>query len=89
MWGLVRQSCLPVFLRSADNIDVLGLLFQLLPKLVQSLGDGQQIDEKLLDECCLLPNQIMIPQVHQTNSITAVATPNLFYQNFPLQLNMD
>ena len=48
MWGLVRQSCLPVFLRSADNIDVLGLLFQLLSKLVQSLGDGQQIDEGLL-----------------------------------------
>lgn len=41
----------------------------------------------LPDDCCLLPNQIMIPQLHQGNSITAIATPVLFYQNFPLQVN--
>lgn len=44
-------------------------------------------DNALLpDDCCLLPNQIMIPQLHQGNSITAIATPVLFYQNFPLQV---
>ena len=40
----------------------------------------------LPDDCCLLPNQIMIPQLHQGNSITAIATPVLFYQSFPLQV---
>lgn len=40
----------------------------------------------LPDDCCLLPNQIMIPQLHQGNSITAIATPVLFYQNYPLQV---
>ncbi|XP_012243503.1 mediator of RNA polymerase II transcription subunit 16 isoform X1 [Bombus vosnesenskii] len=88
IWGLLRPSCLPVFLRSADNLDVLALLFRLLSKLVQPNGDAQtqQVDDGLIDDCCLLPNQIMIPQLHQGNSITAIATPVLFYQNFPLQL---
>lgn len=91
IWGLLRPSCLPVFVRSADNIDVLGLLFQLLSKLVQPSGETQQqqVDDQLVDDCCLLPNQIMIPQVHQANSITAIATPILFYQSFPLQLEYD
>jgi hypothetical protein len=40
------------------------------------------------DDCCLIPNQIMIPQVHQANSITAIATPILFYQSFPLQVKL-
>ncbi|CAD1478310.1 unnamed protein product, partial [Heterotrigona itama] len=51
IWGLLRPSCLPVFLRSADNLDVLALLFRLLSKLVQPNGDGQaqQVDDGLID----------------------------------------
>lgn len=86
IWGLLRVSCLPVFLKSADNIDVLKLLFELLSKLVQSNNENQQIDDQLIDDCCLLPNQIMVSEVHQKNSITAVATPGIFFQSFPLQL---
>lgn len=49
IWGLLRPSCLPVFFRSADNLDVLGLLFRLLSKLVQSSGDtSQRIDDGLI-----------------------------------------
>ncbi|XP_008557863.1 mediator of RNA polymerase II transcription subunit 16 [Microplitis demolitor] len=90
IWGLLRPSCLPVFFRSADNLDVLGLLFRLLSKLVQSSGDtSQRIDDGLIDDCCLLPNQIMIPQLHQANGITAIASPVLFYQSLPLQLEFN
>lgn len=85
-WGLLRSSCLPVFLKSADNVDVLGLIFQLLSKLVQSNNENQQLYDQLIDDCCLLPNQIMVSEVHQTNSITSIATPNLYYQSFPIQL---
>ncbi|XP_046480367.1 mediator of RNA polymerase II transcription subunit 16 isoform X1 [Neodiprion pinetum] len=88
IWGLLRPSCLPVFLRNTDNLDALPLLFRLLSRLVQLNGENQQqqIDEGLIDECCHLPNQIMIPQLHQASSITAIATPMLFCQNLPLQL---
>ncbi|XP_033214135.1 mediator of RNA polymerase II transcription subunit 16-like [Belonocnema kinseyi] len=86
IWGLLRSSCLPVFLRSVDNLDVLALLFRLLSKLVPPNGDAQQIDDSLIDECCLLPNQILIPQLHQPNNITEIASPALSYQNLPLQL---
>ncbi|KAG5318992.1 MED16 polymerase, partial [Pseudoatta argentina] len=51
IWGLLRPSCLPVFLRSADNLDVLALLFCLLSKLVQPNGDTQQqVDDGLIGE---------------------------------------
>ncbi|KMQ93317.1 mediator of rna polymerase ii transcription subunit 16-like protein [Lasius niger] len=51
IWGLLRPSCLPVFLRSTDNLDVLALLFCLLSKLVQPNGDTQQqqqVDDGLI-----------------------------------------
>ncbi|KAK0073415.1 hypothetical protein PV326_013444, partial [Microctonus aethiopoides] len=48
MWGLVRESCLPVFFRSADNLDVLALLYRLLSKLVQCTDTSQQIDDGLI-----------------------------------------
>jgi hypothetical protein len=44
IWGLLRQSCLPVFVRSAENLDVLALLFKLLSRLIQT----SEADENLL-----------------------------------------
>ncbi|XP_012219680.1 mediator of RNA polymerase II transcription subunit 16 isoform X1 [Linepithema humile] len=88
-WGLLRPSCLPVFTRCVDNLDVLALLYRLLSKLLQPNSDTQQqqlMDDSLIDGCCLLPNQVMIPQLYQSNSIIAVVSPILFYQNLPLQL---
>ncbi|XP_021920411.1 mediator of RNA polymerase II transcription subunit 16 isoform X2 [Zootermopsis nevadensis] len=82
IWGLLRQSCLPVFVRSAENLDVLALLFRLISRLIQTL----EADENLLDECCLLPSQVMIPQLNPPTKIVAVASPALFYQSLPIQL---
>ncbi|XP_015604131.1 mediator of RNA polymerase II transcription subunit 16 isoform X2 [Cephus cinctus] len=49
IWGLLRSSCLPVFVRSADNLDVLALLFRLLSKHVQANGEiQQQVDDGLV-----------------------------------------
>nr|CAD7441536.1 unnamed protein product [Timema bartmani] len=45
IWGLLRQSCLPVFVRSAENLDVFALLFKLLSRLVQT----PEPDENLLE----------------------------------------
>ncbi|PSN53622.1 Mediator of RNA polymerase II transcription subunit 16 [Blattella germanica] len=40
-----------------------------------------------MNECCLLPNQVMIPQLNPPTKIVAVASPALFYQSLPIQLN--
>ncbi|XP_014283268.1 mediator of RNA polymerase II transcription subunit 16 [Halyomorpha halys] len=82
VWGLLRPTCLPMFVKSAENLDVLLLLFKLLSKLAQ----GHEPEENLLDECCLLPSQVMIPQVNPTTPIVCIASPLLPYQTFPIQL---
>lgn len=40
------------------------------------------------DECCLLPSQVMIPQLNPPSKIVAVASPALFYQSLPIQVCM-
>ena len=49
-WGLLRQSCLPVFVRSAENLDVLALLFRLLSRLIQT---SEPDDNLLGNTVCL------------------------------------
>ncbi|XP_063237513.1 mediator of RNA polymerase II transcription subunit 16 isoform X2 [Bacillus rossius redtenbacheri] len=82
VWGLLRQSCLPVFVRSSESLDVLALLFKLLSRLVQS----QEPDDNLLDDCCLLPSQVLIPQLRSPCKVVAVASPPLFFLALPVQL---
>lgn len=47
MWGLVRSQCLPVFSRSAENLDVLATLYKLLTRLTLNPSEP---DEVLLGE---------------------------------------
>jgi len=48
IWGLLRPTCLPVFVQIADNLDVLALCFKLLSRLVQS--SQSEPDEALVGE---------------------------------------
>lgn len=57
MWGLLKSQCLPVFSRFSD-CDVLSTVYRLLTKLALNPNEP---DDLLLDECCLLPNQVSIP----------------------------
>ncbi|XP_073982952.1 mediator complex subunit 16 isoform X2 [Rhodnius prolixus] len=82
VWGLLRTTCLPMFVRSAENLDVLALLFKLLSKLVQT----HEPDDTLIDDCCLLPSQVMIPQMNPSTPIVCIASPSFAYQSFPMQL---
>ncbi|KAG5673641.1 hypothetical protein PVAND_003670 [Polypedilum vanderplanki] len=83
IWGLLRPSCLPVFSRSADNLDILATLFKLLTKLAPR---PDQPDEQLIDECCLLPSQVLINQVQLNTPKTSLSSPLLNSLQFPLQL---
>uniref|UniRef100_A0A3P8UCJ3 Mediator of RNA polymerase II transcription subunit 16 n=1 Tax=Cynoglossus semilaevis TaxID=244447 RepID=A0A3P8UCJ3_CYNSE len=64
IWGLFKSGCLPTFTAMSDNQDSLQLLFRLLTRLwLCSRDDGpaQEPDESLIDECCLLPSQLLVP----------------------------
>lgn len=83
IWGLLKPTCLPVFSRSADNLDILATLFRLLTKLAPK---PDAPDEALLDECCLLPSQVLIPQVHLNTPKISLSSPVLSNLQLPLHL---
>lgn len=43
MWGLVRSQCLPVFSRSAENLDVLATLYKLLTRLTLNPNEPDEV----------------------------------------------
>lgn len=86
VWGLLRQSCLPVFTKSDGNLDVLALVFRLLTRLVQNVNEP---DDALIDDCCLLPSQVQIQQMQQNHNRVVLASPLLSQQSLPLQLEFD
>ncbi|XP_072804286.1 mediator of RNA polymerase II transcription subunit 16 isoform X2 [Vicugna pacos] len=64
IWGLLKPSCLPVYTATSDTQDSMSLLFRLLTKLwicCRDEGPTSEPDEALVDECCLLPSQLLIP----------------------------
>ncbi|XP_060526788.1 mediator of RNA polymerase II transcription subunit 16 isoform X2 [Cylas formicarius] len=83
VWGLLRPACLPVFIKSDATLDILALLFRLLGRLMQNVNEP---DDALIDDCCLLPNQVQVQPMQQINNRTVLASPQLAQQTFPLQL---
>ncbi|XP_066551750.1 mediator of RNA polymerase II transcription subunit 16 [Amia ocellicauda] len=64
IWGLLKPGCLPIYTATSDNQDSMSLLFRLLTKLWLCCRDEshpQEPDEPLIDECCLLPSQLLVP----------------------------
>lgn len=79
MWGLLKAQCLPVFCRFSDT-DVLATVFRLLTKL--ALNPMEPDDDSLLDECCLLPNQVSIPNMPVVSQKAALVSAIL--SNIPV-----
>uniref|UniRef100_A0A8C2C535 Mediator of RNA polymerase II transcription subunit 16 n=1 Tax=Cyprinus carpio TaxID=7962 RepID=A0A8C2C535_CYPCA len=66
IWGLLKPGCLPIYTATSDNQDSMFLLFCLLTKLWLCSRDEshpQDPDETLIDECCLLPSQLLVPSM--------------------------
>ena len=82
IWGLLRRSCLPIFVRCSDSLDILAHIYKLLSKLVQSSDP----DESLIDDCLQLPIQVVIPQLNSLVPCRVIASPSFFQQSLPLQL---
>ena len=84
IWGLLNESCLPVFTKTSENIDVIAILYNLLTKM--SCSSSSEPDETLLDECCLLSSQIIVPQLDLSLKSIGIASPPLFISNGNLPL---
>uniref|UniRef100_A0A1B0CL25 Mediator of RNA polymerase II transcription subunit 16 n=1 Tax=Lutzomyia longipalpis TaxID=7200 RepID=A0A1B0CL25_LUTLO len=80
IWGLLKEQCLPIFAR-ADSLDILSTVFRLLTRLAFNPNEP---DDMLLDECCLLPSQVMIPQLPFVTMRVSVASPLLANLSLPL-----
>ncbi|CAG9855995.1 unnamed protein product [Phyllotreta striolata] len=80
IWGLLRPACLPVFIKSDTNLDVLALVFRLLSRLVQNVNEP---DEALIDECCQLPSQVQIQLLQPCNNRIVLGSPQLSPTNTP------
>lgn len=72
VWGLLRPPCLPAFSRAADCVDVLAALYRLLTRLAHSHCDP---DEGLIEECIMLPSQVLVPRMWESLPRCCVATP--------------
>ena len=57
MWGRTNEGILPSYTKTAESFDVLAKLFSLLTRL----KEDQASNEAIVDECILLPSQVMIP----------------------------
>lgn len=79
----MNSSCLPTILKIQDNVDAIALIFKLLSKLVASSTD--KFDESLVDDCCLLPNQVQIPQMDLCPKSIGIASPCLYSNSLPLE----
>ncbi|XP_056641241.1 mediator of RNA polymerase II transcription subunit 16 [Diorhabda sublineata] len=87
IWGLLRPACLPVFVKSDTNLDVLALVFRLLSRLVQNVNEP---DDTLIDDCCQLPSQVVqVPLLQPCNNRVVLGSPQLAQQILPLQLEFN
>lgn len=85
IWGLLNSQSLPVFNRSDENLDVLLQCFKLLTRLALNPNEP---DEFLLDECCLLPSQVLIPQLQLVSGQTSITSPVLPFVSLPIYVGV-
>ena len=76
IWGLINESCLPLFTRLSGDLDVIAHLFKMLTVRVGTVGS--EADESLLEECYRLPNQVLVNQPCLPLKARGVASPALY-----------
>ncbi|XP_077978485.1 mediator of RNA polymerase II transcription subunit 16-like [Glandiceps talaboti] len=63
IWGLIKSTCQPIFSSTSENVDGLSTLFKLLTQVWLCCRDDTytDFDDALIDECILLPSQLLVP----------------------------
>lgn len=88
-WSLIDNPFLPNFSKLLDNLDVIALIYKLLTKIVIALSEKnveKKIDDSIIDECCVLPNHVVIPQMDLLPKAIGVASPSLYSSPNPMAL---
>lgn len=88
IWGLLNPSCLPVFTTMSASLDCMALLFKLLTKLWIAENPSMEFEDSFIDECCLLPSQVLVPNLEQANQ-KAVPTLVLIGQQHNLEFDFN
>ena len=62
LWGCICPTCLPSFVPVIERFDALQQLFKLVTKIWLTIKDNptSEFEEALVDECSLLPSQMLI-----------------------------
>lgn len=85
IWGFMKPTILPAFIRSGGNFDGLPTVYRLISRLVQC-NQNNEMDENFIDECYSLQNQVLFPTLNLTTfEICDVASPAFYRQSLPLQ----
>ncbi|KAL5013069.1 hypothetical protein ScPMuIL_011620 [Solemya velum] len=86
VWEVISHASFTV-VKTSSYTDCLQHLFKLLTKLWLCCREGQgfEYDEALRDECCILPNKVLIPNINQSFPRDNMNC-SLFSQSLPLSL---
>lgn len=88
IWGLINPRCLPHFTTTTSNPDPMLEMFRILTRVWQTAKEnkGFEFDETLIDKCCLLPNQVYVPNNEQALFGNAQAmSSSIVTQNHPIK----
>ena len=86
IWGLISATCLPVFTATSSSFDSLSQLFKLLTKVWIACNEGYvEYDDALIDECCLLPSQLLVTNLDQGLGVNCGFTSSIFQQQHPIR----
>ncbi len=87
IWSLINPNCLPHFNTTSAQFDCLATVFKLVTRVWitrKNEGSGADLEESLLDECCLLPNHVLIPPVNDSLFGDTRYECSVFFQSHPV-----
>ncbi len=87
VWSFINPNCLPHFNTTSAKFDCLATLFKLLTRVWitrKNEGSNTDFEDSLLDECCLLPNHVLVPPVSEGLFGDTRYESSVFFQSHPM-----
>ena len=86
IWSFINPNCLPHFNTTSLKFDCLATIFKLLTRVWTTRRNegGGDFEDSVLDECCLLPNHVLIPPVNEGLFGDIRYECSVFFQSHPM-----